>query len=434
MLPVPALLVVAAVLMQLGLAHVDRRLPPDALPEFLRLTPDAAVALLSTIAGATITTVGVVFSLIVVSLQLASGQFSPRVMRGFFREPLGKVLIGLLAAVFVYAVLALKAVRTGRSGEADVPDLTVDGALLLTLVAVGVMVTYLQRVGRHQYVGFILEDIAEETLRRLADLQAHARAYGRPGVQAPDPATLGTPHVVPGQRSGWVQQVSGAGLLAAVPPGSVVRLETRPGAFVVRGAPLASVWPPRGSAPRPDMERRVQRSVDVGDVRTMQEDVDFGLRQLVDVALRALSPAVNDPTTAVEAILRLVTILRPLLTSPLPPQVRVDSRGSVLLRPWDLDHAELVRHAFDELRQTSAPHPRVALALVRSYRMLMEALDADATPDGPSDARGELRRQLRLTLEGCARANLLPEDLERVVAAARWAHGPSHADPSLGMH
>ena len=421
LLPLPGLIVAGAVGLELLLAAADRRLAPDALPDWLRLSPDAAVALLSTIAGATITTAGVVFSLIVVSLQLASGQFSPRVMRGFFREPLGKVLVGLLAAVFTYCVLALKALRGGADGVLRVPHLTVDGAVVLTLVAVGVLVAYLQRVARRQYVGHILEDIAEETVRRLEQLHRHAA--GRTPARAPDVAALGVPHVVSAPASGWVQQVSGAALLAALPAGSVLRLETRPGAFLVRGAPLASVWPPPPHARR--VERAVQRAVTLGDVRTMQEDVDFGIRQLVDVALRALSPAVNDPTTGVEAILRLGTILRPLLTCPLPPQVRAGPGGRLLLRPWDLDHGEYVRHAYEELRLAAAPHPRVAIALVRSYRMLLEAVQADTTPH--AGAARELTRQLELTLAACERAGLLPDDLQAVHAAAARVQDPRQA-------
>jgi uncharacterized membrane protein len=412
----------AAALLEVLLFEVDRSLPPDALPAALRLSPEAAIQLLSTIAGATITTAGVVFSLIVVSLQLASGQFSPRVMRGFFREPLGKVLMGLLAAVFTYCVLALQSVRPrSASGAEHVPHLTVDAAVGLTVLSVGILVAYLQRVSHRQYVGNLLERIAEETLERVAEFGERAR--GHPALPAPDVAGLGTPFVVRAVRSGWVQQVSGAGLLAAVPAKSVVRLDTRVGAFIVRGAPLASIWP--APAQGRALERAARGAVVVGDVRTMQEDVDFGIRQLIDVALRALSPAVNDPTTAVEAILRMVTILRPLLLGDLPPQVRYAPNGSALIRPWDLDHAEYVRHAYQELRLAAAPHPRVVTVLVRSLRMLLETVE-ETRRDA---ARREIEQQLALTLESCERAGLLPADLERVRAEATRTQDPRRLAP-----
>lgn len=214
--------------------------------------------------------------------------------------------------------------------------------------------------------------------------------------------------------------MSNTGLLAAVPPGSVVRLETRVGAFLVRGIPLATIWP---HPPREEtVARALQAAVVVGDRRTPQQDVDFGLRQLLDIALRALSAAVNDPTTAIEVVLRMASILRPLLLTRLPPQA-VGAHDSVLLRPWDLDHAEYVRHAFEQLRLYAAPHPQVAIALVRSLRMLWEAVEGLDL----EDARRELERQLALTLQGCERANLQPEDLEAVRDAATHAQNPARS-------
>ena len=304
------------------------------------------------------------------------------------------------------------------------PVLTVDGAVVLTLLSVSALVAYLQRVAHRQYVGHILEAIAEETLEcHQQFLEAARRVRTQP---APDVATLGVPFVVAAQQSGWVQQVSGAGLLAAVAPGSVLRLETRVGAFVVCGAPLAALWP--APVHPQQVQRALQRAVALGPVRTMQEDLDFGMRQLVDVALRALSPAVNDPTTAVEAVLRMTTILRPLLLGDLPPQVRRAPNGTVLLRPWDLDHVEYVRHAFEELRGVAAPSARVSTVLVRSLRFLLEAVQGLPRPELQRPGlQEELQRQLALVLRSCERAGLLPEELEGVRRAAHSAQDPRHA-------
>jgi uncharacterized membrane protein len=427
LLIVPALMVLGAIGLELTMVQVDSSLEPGSLPRFLRLSPEASIQLLSTIAGATITTVGVVFSLIVVSMQLASGQFSPRVLRTFFRDRLGKVVVGLLTAVFTYCVLALKALPENLGEDRSaVPHLTVDVAVLLTLVSVLALVLYLHRIARRQYVGGLIATITEETLRRVDELREAGR--GQVAREAPDVTGLGTPLVVSARDNGWVQQVSVTGLLSSVPPGSVLRLETRVGAFLAKGIPLATIWPRPGQAQT--VARTIQAAVVVGDMRTTHQDVDFGLRQLTDIALRSLSPAVNDPTTAIEVVLRLASILRPLLLMELPPQVQVVENGSTLLRPWDLDHAEYVRHAFDQLRLYAAPHPQVVMALVRSQRMLWEALeDADR-----AEARRELERQLSLTLQGCERAGLLPEDLEMVREAAAHVQNPLHeGEAGLGL-
>ncbi|MGA9525367.1 MAG: DUF2254 domain-containing protein [Myxococcaceae bacterium] len=425
----PALTVPAAALLAAALSKLDQRLPPGTLPPMLQLSPEAGIQLLGTLAGATITTVGVVFSLILVSLQLASGQFSPRVQRVIFRGPLANLVVGALVGVFTYCVVALVAVSPHSLGEEQVvPELTINVAVLFTLVAVGLLLVFLRRIADRQYVGRVIEDISRTTHEHVEELAREGTAVA---VPPPDVTALGQPYVVRARREGWVQQICLQAVLAAVPPGSVVQLETRAGALLVRGLPLATVWPPP-ERPQP-VERTVNRAVVVGDERTMQQDVDFGLRQLTDIALRALSPAVNDPTTAVDVVLHLASVMRTLLLVELPPRARRDRNGTVLLTPWDLDHDEYVRHAFDQLHRIVATHPHVAVVLVRSLRMCIETVEDAGRPA----LRTEVQRQLHLTLKGCERAGLLPEDIAMVHQAAtrpRCPSGGRPAEPPAVLH
>ncbi|GAB3347598.1 hypothetical protein GCM10027300_08900 [Modestobacter lapidis] len=162
---------------------------------------------------------------------------------------------------------------------------------------------------------------------------------------------------MPAARDGWVTRAPSALLLAVVPPGSTVRLDTRTGAYLHRGEALVTVWPVPADPGR--VVRRLLASVRVADSRTMQQDVDFAVRQLVDIGLRALSSAINDPTTAVEAILRIGGLLRPLLAMDLPPTAVRGAGGRVLVRPWELTADEYVGHAFDQLRRAApADHGR----------------------------------------------------------------------------
>ncbi len=407
----PVLLLIVALAAEQALAAVDRKVE---VPTFtLSLSPDAAVSLLSTIAGATITTAGVVFSLLVVSLQLASGQFSPRVLRTFWRDQFAKALVGLLLATFAFCVLALTQVDTGRK---HAPSLTMFGALLLTFLSIMAIVGYLNRVTRQQYVGRIMERIADETLGLVSELPYGSRVgrvAGEP-VPVPDVDTLGQPLAVLAHRNGWVQQISRRAIIGAVPPGSVVRLETRPGGFLVVGGPLATIWP----APDPTAAARIARAVGeaviVGVSRTMQQDIDFGLRQVNDIALRALSPAVNDPTTAIEVILRVASIMNPLLRADLPAQSVRDSAGRILLTPWDLDHREYVRHAFNQLRRYAIPHPEVAMAMLRAIRMLRTTCTATG---GREDAIAELDAIGAATLTGAAGAGATDEEMAMLRSA-----------------
>jgi uncharacterized membrane protein len=410
---IPLLMLVATVLVEQVLRAIDDLAGPPR--SGFDMPPDAAVALLSTIAGATITTAGVVFSLLVVSLQLASGQFSPRVLRTFWRDRYGQVLIGLLLATFAFCVLALTQIDTGADRA---PTLTMLGAVGLALGSIVTIAGYLNRLTRQQYVGRIMERIAEEALDLVRELPYGPRVGVQVGdpVPPPDPATLGNPLVVRTPANGWVQQISRRAVLGATPPDSVVRLETRVGAFVTSGTPLVTIWP----HPGPDVADQIAPVVDdafvIGPTRTMQQDIDFGLRQLNDIALRALSPAVNDPTTAIEGLLRLGTVMRPLLLADLPAQSVRCGAGQILLTPWDLDHVEYVRHAFDQVRGYAAPHAHVVLAMGRTLRMLRAAC-------APSPERAEvvaaLEHELRELISAATRAGVTPGEVARIEQAVR---------------
>jgi uncharacterized membrane protein len=370
------------------------------------MSPDAAATLLSTIAGATITTAGVVFSLLVVSLQLASGQFSPRVLRTFWRDRVGQVLIGLLLASFAFCVLALGQLNTSA---AHAPTVTMALATTLALASILAIVGYLNRITRQQYVGRIMERIQREALALIGDLPYGSRMgplLGDP-VAPPSTAGRGPAMVVESHADGWVQQISPEALLAAVPAGSIVRIETRVGAYLVRGEPLVRVWPSPGPARLAETARLIGEAAIIGVTRTMQQDVDFALRQLNDIGLRALSPAVNDPTTAIEVILRVTSIMRPLILADLPAQTQRDAAGRILLSPWNLDHAEYVRHAFGQVRRYAANHPYVVTALIRSMRMLRDV----ATEAGRESVVEALDAEISATLAEAHQAGLTDADL-----------------------
>jgi uncharacterized membrane protein len=412
MLFLPTLMLLAAVALALVLAEIDEAYVAKPLPWTFTFAPSTASTLLGTIAGATITTAGVVFALLVVSLQLASGQFSPRVLRGFWRDRFGQVLVGLLLSTFVFCVLAMARLDPNAT---HAPALTVTVALLLALASVLAIVVYLDRISRQQYVGRIIARVAGETLSLVGELPYGPRIGMRVGesIPIPDLTGRGEPLVVPAPEDGWVQQISRRAVAASVPPGSVARLETRVGAYLVRGTPLVTIWP---SPPDPErMARVIDDAAVLGPARTMQQDIDFGLRQLNDIALRALSPAINDPTTATEVVLRIGSVMRPLLLAELPAQAVRDPAGRVLLTPCDLDHDEYVAHAFDQLRQYAAPHSHVAMALLRTLRMLRHAC---RSAGDRATVVAALDRQIERTLAGCRTAGMLTEDLDRIEAAA----------------
>nr|WP_295652747.1 DUF2254 domain-containing protein [uncultured Dietzia sp.] len=413
----PALVMLGGVLLAVGATVIDNRLGHNAeIPWTLAMSSNAATWLVSTVAGAMITTVGVVFSLTVVSLQLASNQFSPRVMRSFIRDRLSQGVIGLLVGTFFYCVLILPSF----SGEATAPapriSLTI--AIGLTLVTVVGIIVHLDHLARGLQVGNLARSIADE-------VQVVAARLGRlpAGLSTVDPEDFPAPAdaiVIPAGRSGWVSQVHMGRLLGAVSPGTVLRLETRVGAYIHQREPLFTAWPP------PSRTQKIAGAVAISEMRTMLQDADFAIRQLVDIGLRALSSAINDPTTAVEVLLRLGTVLRTVLTSPLAPPALRDDAGRVLVQPWNLDHDEYVEHAFDQLRQASLNQTEVVAALLRVLRMLITHVNEEGHPE----RAGALEQQMRLLLEAAGdQTDLLPEDRQRIESLASDDTDP--ADHSL---
>lgn len=418
----PAVIVVGGAALAEAVWAIDRSTPPgnDSL-----LTPgmstNAAIWLLSVVAGAMITTAGVVFSLTVVSLQLASSQFSPRVMRSFIRDRLSQCVVGLLVATFVYCVLVLRHLNGAPADPA--PPLSMTVAVALTMGTVLLIIAHLNHLAHRLQVGQVVRSIAREG-QAVTDTVL-ARGDAEEAVSAPSaaPATEHR-HVVRATRDGWVTQAGSAAILAAVPPGTVVRLDTRTGAYLHDGEALATVWP---APARPAVtDRRLHAVVAVSGIRTMQEDIDFAVRQLVDIGLRALSSAVNDPTTAVEVVLRLGSLLRRLLAADLPPATVRGPGGRVLLRPWELDHTEYVDHAFDQLRRLAPDQPQVAAALLRTLRMLIHHVQDTGRPQHVDP----LRRQLELLLESIdAAPDLHSADRDRLRAMAADETDPAEHAP-----
>ncbi|UVE96969.1 DUF2254 domain-containing protein [Dietzia sp. B32] len=415
----PALVMLGGVLLAVAATAIDNDLGDEAeVPLTLAMSSNAATWLVSTVAGAMITTVGVVFSLTVVSLQLASSQFSPRVMRSFIRDRLSQGVIGLLVGTFFYCVLILPSIN--GEATAPAPRISVTLAVVLTLVTVVGIIAHLDHLARGLQVGNLARVISAEgrdVVTKVSRTPDGLHGADSADFSVPDDATA-----VCSRRSGWISQVDTEQMLNSVPPGTTVRLETRVGAYIHEGEPLFTVHPPQTRRTR----HALAEAIDVTAARTMLQDVDFAIRQLVDIGLRALSPAVNDPTTAVEIILRLGTLMRKVLTCPPAPLAIHDDEGRVLVQPWNLHPDEYVAHAFDQLRQSCLDQPEVVATLLRVLRMLISPVDAA----GCHARADSLDRQMRLTLEAVAeQPGLHPEDLARLQAMASDETDPADHSP-----
>ncbi|HSH23053.1 MAG TPA: DUF2254 domain-containing protein [Acidimicrobiales bacterium] len=405
----PSLFVLASVVLWRVMLTVDATVDSEGLPELVRFGPGTAGPLLATIAGATITVAGIVFSVTVVAVQLASSQFSPRVLRGFLRDRFQQVVMGLMVGTFTYAMLTL-----GSAGDAT-PHLTVAVAEVLALVALLGILASIDHTARNMVVGEIARRITDETVETVVrTLRSGPEGSSASTGQRHQPPQEDPTLVVRSPETGWVQQLDGAGLLGALPAGATAELEARVGSFVVADRPLVRLWCPDGVDGVGRLQDEVGEHVVVGRARTMQEDPAFGIRQLVDVALRALSPAINDPTTAYEVVVHLGAVLVEVVKRQPVARLWVEDRDRRLLRPREIDVAGYLERSFGQIRASGREHPVVHIAILGVLAMLAD----EALASGLRDRVTLMRRQAELVLAEADQSSTLAFDRDRVRRAA----------------
>jgi uncharacterized membrane protein len=395
------------------LALIDRRVIGEADAWFLfGKAPEGARELLSTIATAMMTFTGLVFTITILVLQLASNQFSPRVMRTFLEDRQTHVAMGTFVGTLVFALAAMPAVRQ-EEGYADqfVPALTLFVAFLLVLASVAVFVRYIDHMAHSVRAITIIKHVATEAQRTIEDhypqqpFDAAERGAGPMPVHEPEiHRHTGSPGVLAMVDEAELMKVArrGNGVIEVVPI---------MGDFVPCGAPLLRTWDLDGAH-----VKRARKAVALEEERTPHQDPAFGFRQLVDMGERALSPSTNDPSTAVQVVDELHELLRRLATRQFPSPVRVDDEGAVRLILSRPDWESYVRLALDEIRQYGAR----SIQIRRRLRAVLEDLLALAPP-----VRRPILHEQLVLLDACEQD---AEAEHGISASGRWpslqGHGP----------
>ena len=384
---VPAVCVTLAVGAALGMVEVDRQLDNRLGDYTFGAGPDGAREVLSAITSSMITFTGLVFSITIVVLTLTSGQFSPRVLRTFLRDRVTQYSLGIYVATFTYSVLVLRTVRAGED-DAFVPALSTTVALLLLLVSIGMFITYIHHISTTIQVSSIIASIAAET-RRTIEREAPAGEEPDSGV-ATNGGTSPTEDVPAGATP---LRATGHGVLTTVDAAALVELACEAdvvlvtsvavGDFVPEGAPLVHVV---GDVGRLDTDE-VLGAFHLAKDRSMQMDVAFGFRQLVDIGEKALSPGINDPTTAVQVLDSVHDLLRRVATRRLPGGEHRDQAGRLRLRRPARGFAELLDVALEEI----AAYGEDSIQVRRRLRALLLDLRSAARPAPPAAGESWLR-------------------------------------------
>jgi uncharacterized membrane protein len=353
---VPVTCVVAGAAISFGTIALDRAFDYEAVPQAIVGRPTSATAILNSVAVSMVSLAALVLTITMVVVQLAMGQFSPRIVQRVLRDKPSQIAIGLFVATFVHAVLTIREVVDRGDGTGQVPGIAVATAYLLVLASIVALVIYVHHIGQSLRVSALIELVGDDT-RKLVDRH-------HPDRGSPPPADPEAPAVVAARESGVVTIIGTDSLVAeAERADCVLELVPALGAFVPAGAPLFIVH----GDPRDVNEEMLFAALSLKLEPTLDEDIAYGMRLLVDIAERSLSESpFADPTTAVQAIDRLHDILRQLARRPFRDGRVLDGNGEIRLLVKTMSWENYVHLAFDEIRMAGAGSPQVSRRLVEA--------------------------------------------------------------------
>ncbi|MDT8377104.1 MAG: DUF2254 domain-containing protein [Mariprofundaceae bacterium] len=411
---IPAVMAVGAMVLAFATVALDER-----ATDWLELNwgwaftngAEGVSSLLGAIAGSMITIAGVVFSMTLVALSLASSQLGPRLLRNFMRDTTTQTVLGTFVATFLYCLLVLRTIR--RADEiAFVPHLSVTLCVLLAVVSVGVLIYFIHHVSVSMQANEIVARVGTELIKEIERLFPQNIGRGAPRIptKPPDADFLDTFNrealPVGSAGDGYIQFVDGDALLAlAVQEDVVIRLERRPGHYVVATRPLVLVWP--GNRVTDQLIDLVNSAFAMGNQRTSGQDLEFAVDQLVEIAIRALSPGVNDPFTAMTCVDQLGSALCRLAQRDMPSPYRHDSQDQLRVITPVFTFPDVTDAAFDQIRQYSRSSAAVTIRLLETIAVVAVSVHR------PED-RASLLRHARMIARGASEELSEDEDLRAV--------------------
>jgi len=353
--------------------------------------PGVAQVILSSVATSIMTVVSIVFAILLMTLTLASTQFSPRILISFVRDRTTQWTLGIFLGTFSYCMAALPAARS--LPHPFVPVATVTGAMLLALICVAWLIYFINHISQSISVNHIVDRIARETELVISELMPYPRGpYRAENHGAASAAEDGA--AVVSRHSGYIRYIDIGRLIELARNYRVcLYLQRRVGQFVPAGVPLVRVSKPERVPP--DQEQHLIAAFDIGPTRTLQQDVEFGIIQIVDIALRAVSPAVNDPSTAISCVDQLSRIMICWIgRAPPPTHYYAPPHVLRLFVPW-MTFEGLLDTAFEQIRHYAASDVAVSLRLMRAFNDI-----AGATAH--ADLHEKLLERARRVADRCA--------------------------------
>jgi len=388
----PSLIVALGIALAVAVIEADYSVSKQWLarwPHVFGATAAGARGILSTIAGSMMAVVGVTFSMTLVTLALASSQYTSRILRNFMRDRVTQIVLGIFAGIFTYCLIVLRTIRGGDAGG-FVPSLAVTLGVVLAIGGIAALIYFIHHIATSIQASSIIASVADETMAVVDRLFPGAPGQvpvGDDEDQALFPLPEHSWQPVPVSGNGYIQSVDGAALLRlAREYKTIVRMECGIGMFVVDDTALVSValeYPPEKN-----IIAAVQAAYSIDRHRTLPQDAAFGIRQIVDMALRALSPSVNDTTTAVMCVDYLTAILARLASRNIPSSHRYED-GELRMITIGSTFAGLVAESFDQIRGSAQGNVAVMLRMLGALQTI---ISLTASPGRRRVLREEVER------------------------------------------
>ncbi len=383
---IPALMVLASLLLSQVTVAIDKSVADDLLPSFFQTTVESSRAILAAIAGGTITAASVVFSLTLVAVQLAASQFSPRVLHGFLGDRFQQIVMGTVVGTFSFSLFVLREVSNSPADEsAFIPQVSISVALLLAITALMAVLASIDHTAKGLRVGTVADGIMDRTIAVIRDQLVRRESHEESPVLIDAPGRTPAPQLgdvdvsieppssartLLAPRTGWVTGFQATRVTEVIPEGSTALITAAIGTYVVEGTPLAHVWPCQEEEFN-SVVASLHEIIRIEDERSTQQDIGFGFVQFNDMALKALSPGVNDPNTAVEIIVRVGAVVTELFRHKLGPR-RYEADRRTVLRPAEAQLGEYVDLAFEPIRRYGRTDHRVLSTLVQTIHSIIQ--------------------------------------------------------------
>ena len=406
---VPSLIVAVSIALAVALIEADFAWNEQWLTRWPLLFGAGAAGargMLSTIAGSMMTIVGVTFSMTLVTLALASSQYTSRILRNFMRDRVTQVVLGIFAGIFSYCLIVLRTIRGGDEGG-FVPSLAVSFGVVQAIGGIGVLIFFIHHIASSIQASSIIATVADETMVAV-DRLFPGNLGQEPVDDDEDLAPLSLPErnwqAIPAKGNGYIQSVDNVALLRlAQEHRTIVRMERGVGGYVVQDTTLAFLA--LEAPPEKEIITALQAAYGISRHRTLDQDTAFGIRQIVDMAMRALSPSTNDTTTAVMCVDYLTAILARLVSRNIPSSHRYEE-GELRVITIGPTFSGLVAESFDQIRGSAKGNVAVMLRMLGGLQTI-------AGLTSSPNRRRVLREQVERIAELAERTIESPHDRAR---------------------